>query len=493
MIKNHRVQFNLLFNGFPLFFEFKLKLIKLSYFIHTFVIMSSKVPSSSTKPERRSKLKDLLKISSTVVLDPVKEEKNDRPETEKKVKIKEPESVDEVSTDRVSTDRVPTEKREVIEEEVNKSSSDEDEEESDVFKDITMEELMEEIKGGENTIYMFYHIDGYYKFIEFTSNTSGEKMMIYIPSRFELPINPVYIPSIELSFVDMEKIEEDNERTGSRGLKRYTEVSKLDTIKNLGRKTDDLETDYKEINIKNKGEVNRGLSVLFSQMGRLKLCVNKLNYKLVIKYSPTTKRRFLVVINRSNDVDVYEYSSSKHSGGTANSEGEESTKKQMMIVTDVETYYKNIDEVWTASRKILSSVFSILRKVHLSSFLELKNKMDSFSTRIDKESIKYKGRGRYNSVLRIARDKIRVLEEKNKRLLEKEKQERKHIRDEVKLAFVVDKINRERIKIQMDKDRLFKLCEDIMGNYNEILLKYDTVLFENITLLDRIKENMDLM
>ena len=196
-----------------------------------------------------------------------------------------------------------------------------------------------------NKILRYYSEEGYYKFIEVVSNTDGEKIFIYIPSKYPVKIDPD-IPYTEINIISSD--DDIDIKPTSKELESYTEI-KIDGLEsppNLFLDTEEADNlvQYKTINLNTIDSVKEYIKDANSQLERFKLCTTGVKYKFGILTSSV-----LSIINRHNEVNHFYIKSPL-----------KNVYKELCIVIDLENYYNKIDSSSPEIRKIYISFFSIL-------------------------------------------------------------------------------------------------------------------------------------
>jgi hypothetical protein len=193
---------------------------------------------------------------------------------------------------------------------------------------------------GYNDVSYFTEND-YCCFIEVASEKTSISFVVYLPSKYKLKMvseNNVY---------PMKLLDLDNANTD------ITENVYGDGVINIPPTEKDemnehLETLYKkDITLKNMNDSdNKELLSIHSQLNRLKLCTQRISYKISIIY-----KNFFSVIRRDDTVECYQI---KHFP--------RNPMKKMYIVVDLDTLYKKPEQIDFDISTVQSEISKLLER-----------------------------------------------------------------------------------------------------------------------------------
>lgn len=417
-------------------------------------------------------------------------EKREREEKERQDKEKKEKENREEEDRNQDEDKENKERNKEYKENKERDKDDNRDKRKEELKKYTIERLIEFISKDNKPINL-YSEDGLYKFIEVLSEDLGEKILIYIPSKYPIFNSPKY-PSLQLSVVSEEQYEY---HPSSNQLREYTEIKLGDeTIEEqlLDKDEADRLVDYRDIDLDNehKKYIKNLIRQSHSQLERLSLCTQKIKYKLGI-----LSEDVLSVINRHNDINHFMISDELKfrvkNGGGDNISGIRG--KELCIVVDLESYYNKLTTFNNDIRKIYVHLFTILNRVHTKELNELNTKLNLFIPIVENARNKYKKHQEYLDILNQTTNKINIA---NKKILELEEliPKIKYSNDnEVSKSFKTEKTSKELETIKIIRDKSIKLYIDIKNTYNIGLLNYDSALMNSLLSLDNLINNFSFL
>ncbi len=320
-------------------------------------------------------------------------------------------------------------------------------------------------------IIQLYSSNGYYKYIEILSKLDGEKLFIYIQSKYKIPLSSQY-PSFEIKDIDdpsdKSLIEDIEEETGKILSSKYSK--------------DDVDYNDNEMGkLGKKWDNQRNLIYFSRQLKRLRLCLGKegKSYKLLIKHG-IGRSKYFSLINRKDEIEHFHFidKNSTH------------PIKEFTIMTDLEEFYRNVDDISLHLKIISKSIYNTLKKVHLASFTEIKTKMEKYISKSEEEIKKYKDISQYLNILNLISEKIEKFIKKEEDIyLELQAERDRYSTNEVRRAHRIGSIEKKLESVKIKKEELIKLKINAKITYDLGMLDIDNILFENTLLMDRILEN----
>lgn len=369
--------------------------------------------------------------------------------------------------------------------------SDKDEKRSEELRKYTIEKLIQFISK-DNKPLQLYSEDGVYKFIEVLTQEVGEKILIYIPSKYPIACSIQY-PSLELKVISQEK---ENERPSSADLRGYAEIRLGDeSIEEqlLDKDEADRLIDYRDIDLDqdSKKNIKTHIHKTHAQLERLSLCTNKIKYKFGV-----ITKRVLSVINRHNDINhfiivdnlSYRLNNEKEKKDEKEGKGK-AINDDLCIVVDLESYYNKLTSFNEDIRKTYVNLFSIFNKVHAKEITELSTKLSVLSSVIPKLTNSYKEHQQFLEMLNNATNKI-ISFNKQIKALEEESMKIQYSNDtDASKAFKKEQLNKDIEKLQNHKERSIKLYIEIKNKYSVGMLNYDHVLINDLLLIKQLTDS----
>jgi hypothetical protein len=358
--------------------------------------------------------------------------------------------------------------------------------EEENLKKYTIEKLIEFISKDNKPIQL-YSEDGLYKFIEIMSEDIGEKILIYIPSKYPI-LNSVKYPSLQLTSISEE---ETFKHPSSKQLREYSEI-KLDneTIEEqlLDKDEADRLVGYQDIDIDDKEKIKMFIQISHSQLERFSLCTKRIKYKFGI-----VSKQVLSIINRHNDInhflitDELKFKSENVSKMNEND-------RELCVIVDLESYYNKISSFSSDIRKIYVNLYTILNKVHSKELSELNNKLSLFNPLVSEAINKYKKHQDYLAILNKTTNKISLINKKIKEVDENiPKVKYNDTSNEASKSFQLEKLTKEGENLRVIRSKSIKLYTDIKNTYNNGMLNFDSALMNSLLSLDDLINNFTFL
>lgn len=327
-------------------------------------------------------------------------------------------------------------------------------------------------------------------YLEVLSIASADSFMLYIPSKYEIKMNEgndVYkVKYIEITEDGNIPGDYANEPDNFDLEKTYEEVdiNLSPSTRHNGNMEDHLEENYNHpLSLKNiNKDDTRELREVFRQLRRLKFCVKNLKYKLCIMF-----KDFLCCIRRD---DTFEGYNIRHLKG--------SFEKKLLVSLDLETLYDKIESISTDIKTVREGIYRVLDKnqhkhiINLQKMLEQKNNLAIFS------DIVLRKKTQYSTYLTKLEHLLTDLGHSEKKNIEKLKQiekmypveaSLKGLHSDIEKSHQVSKYETELSRINIIKQEL--ICNIIMvkSKHEDLALKIDNVVFDNLVMVDAIVKN----
>ena len=335
----------------------------------------------------------------------------------------------------------------------------------------------------------FFAIHGLCVYIEVLSIANADSFMLYIPSKYDIKVpggNEVY----KARYID---ITEDGNILGDYAgepdnFDLEKQYDKLDI--DLGPDThhDDMEGHLEEnynhpLSLKDISKDDTlKLREVFRQLRRLKFCVQSIKYKLCIMF-----RDYICCIRRD---DTFEGFVIRNLRGPP--------EMKLMVSLDLETLYEKIDSVAIDIKTVREGVYNVLDKNqgkhirNLQKILEQKNNLTAFSDVVLKKKTQYAVYLRHLEVL------LANLGQSEKRNIEKlmeieEKYGReaslKGLHTDIERTHQVSKYETELYRINTLKQEIIRNILMVKAKHENLALKVDVLVFDNIVMMDAILKN----
>lgn len=323
----------------------------------------------------------------------------------------------------------------------------------------------------------FYRYDGQCIFIEIVSLASGSVSLMYIPSRFTIPIGP----GENVIEVDIYDFEEDAGNYTSNPMKSPDETyGSLDISAAAGADAANfLSQKYKKsIQLSQKGSTDKAmLKDIIRQLSRLQYCVEDLPYYLAI-----TEGAFLCYM-RDSDPDCYIIQ---------NYRGNEARK--LRVVSTLELFYSKgnimdheISEIGKGIQRILDKNLST-HASYLENLVRKKGNMAQFSTLIERKKEEYR------VLIRKYEGLLRNLDIREKNI----KAEKQKFTDSSLSGGLDIDLKNSQVKGNFDrkiqncisvKQQIIDNIIDLRDAMENIGLSADKILYDNSVMMDKIFKN----
>lgn len=230
--------------------------------------------------------------------------------------------------------------------------------------------------------------------------------------------------------------------------------------------------------IKGKRKVSQ--SDMCRQLERLKYCIKGMTHKLALIDSP-----YIVMLNHEDQVEVYE----------CNTLPKEQQK--MVVVVQFKMFYDRIESIDEECDQILQGVYKVLDHNQNSHTKNIKTMLQKKQNIIECSEELSKQKQEYHKYIHQYIDLLDELysHEKNKHhdlmQLSEHVNSKTDLRYDMKRTHQKQKIEKEIKKMDKTRTELVKTIEEIKNQHQHLTLTIDTILFDNIVLLDKIFKNFE--
>lgn len=343
---------------------------------------------------------------------------------------------------------------------------------------LSLSKLCRMIKKKKYAPIRYYSVDGNCVFIHMISLTTGVSAMLYIPSRFEIPIgNDENVT--ELEYYDMEENPESYENDAVKSPEeQYPEIT-VRPSENVSAKEHLTDKYKRSITIQSGAKKNLPeLKGIVRQLERLQLCVNGLPYHLVI-----VQDGYLGFI-REGETDTYSF---KNFSGLC--------PRSLSVATTLPEFHEKGLEINDEISQVSKGIRKILDKnlaghaTFLEDLVQRQGNLMAFTALIQKKKQEY-----YNLIGSYERLLENVIREED-RISTGFRQA------ELIIGDGIDKqLERSQLKSKIDTRlndcaSLKKSILDQLSHLNHglegITLSSDKILYDNSVMMDKIFKNFD--
>jgi hypothetical protein len=329
----------------------------------------------------------------------------------------------------------------------------------------------------------YFKYEGNCIFLEIVSLITGTASMLYVPSRFTIPISSGE-NIIELDILDIDDLDTDayNQNPMIHPSDTYNSVDVIPSNENSDTE-ELLQLKYKKaIEIKS-GKTNNYfiLKNIMRQLKRLQYCVDDLPYDLIIY-----QENYLVYM-RNNDPDCYIIKDRRNFVNNRN----------LRVVTTLDLLYERSGSMDDETVQIVDGIQKILDKnmtshaKFLDRLISRKGNLLNFSKLINKKKVDYN-----------------VLIKKYKTLLQKLDLEEKNIKaekkkfDDLNNSGFDSELNRSQIRATFErklhhcftvKKKIIDILIIIQSASESLSLQADKIFYDNSIMIDKIFKNFDIL
>lgn len=324
-----------------------------------------------------------------------------------------------------------------------------------------------------------YTVDGICIFLNVFSEETGDDLIVSIPSEYAMPVSD----GIEL--VLFSDIDPEGDYTKMINKGPYQEM-RINGLEDDGLYLDPSEVDrlmeqYQAIDIDSeKAETLKSNMCHFKkQLDRLKTCTNNIKYKLCILSDCC-----LCTITRLNTIECYAVKGCIPS---------EKLSKDLLISIDLESFHNKMETVHLDITKVYKNLYMVLNKAHDRQSSVIDSRLRQYIG--VQESIKktYAKKIKFEEAIETMEKDLRSLKLQELVLIKKidnvRNQNDTHMSKTANKSFNLDHLNNEYTKLLELKDETVVWLSKMKKDFNDFLLVFDQVTFDNIILFSKASDN----
>ncbi len=324
-----------------------------------------------------------------------------------------------------------------------------------------------------------YTVNNTCVFLKIFSEESGDDLILSIPPEYAMPVSG----GIEIVFFSDIDPEGDYSKIIHKG--PYQEL-KINGLEDDGLYLDPSEVDrimeqYQAIDIDSeKVETLKSSMCQFKkQLERLKTCTNGIKYKLSI-----LSEYCLCTITRLNTVECYAVKGCIPT---------DKMDKDLLISIDLESFYDKMDTVHLDITKVYKNLYMVLNKAHERQSSVIDSRLRQYVG--VQESIKktYAKKINFEKAINTLEKDLKNLKTEEISLVKKIDKVRNlnetHISKTVNKSFNLSHLMEEYNKLLELKDDTVILLSKMKKDFNDFVLRFDEVTFDNILLFNKASDN----
>jgi hypothetical protein len=319
------------------------------------------------------------------------------------------------------------------------------------------------------------------------SKQTGEWVMLLIPKKFTIKVPP---SSDTITTVILERTDLSAKRMKLPAppiSSVYKPIHGLIELEDGDRFADPLEADklmsqYQSIDLESdKSDLYRDhLFHLKDTLHRLRICITNLKCKLCMLCSTC-----FCTITSKNDIDMFLI---KNSYPTETIENQE-----LFVCCDLEFFYTRMGVIHNDVSKIYSRLRAILEDANTNQLTMFGGKLHQFQTILMKLDSKHQKRNKYLDDILALKQIISQADLELKRLeKDVEYYSRKktiNIQEEAHVSTRLAELRKEDQQLRKYREDAFIHLYELHREYNNFMMQYNSILTENITMLDTITSN----
>jgi len=213
------------------------------------------------------------------------------------------------------------------------------------------------------------------------------------------------------------------------------------------------------------------------QIRRLKYCMRGMAHKLAIMNAP-----YLGILDDQNKISIYHSDLLKRDGVL-----------KLYVVVDFKMFYDRIDVLDQECTQIFKGIFQVLNNnqdIHSKNIKRIMAKQETIFEQSDfLQTCKEKFSNYITQYTELLGDLYKYEADKTEELTQAQTVEPANIHHDMKQNHKKTKLEKELHLMQSSKKELIKALVEVKSKREDLALTIDTILFDNIVMLDKIFKN----
>jgi hypothetical protein len=339
----------------------------------------------------------------------------------------------------------------------------------------------------------YFIIHKYCAFIEVVNTNTSSTFMLSIPSKYKFKLKENdYVFNLKIIDIESDNLPAEDYAKEPDNLemeKKYVEVELTNKLlrnnENIeGNISGYLEEGYKRnISLKELTKEDKSdIKDIVRQVKRLKYCVQSIGYKLVIFYI-----NYLCVLDRDDSIECFFIKKMN-----------KINSRRLLISIDLELFYENMNRLEQDISDVENGIYRVFDKnqenhiKNLSKLLEEQIHITQYTKNIILKRKEYSDYiNKFNSLLTHLNISENSLLEKNDNLnLDHSKS---NIYTNAGMIHKKSKIEDDLNDLNNVKSNILKNIKDIKNRQEDMLLKVDKIMFDNLVMMASIMKNIDTL
>lgn len=327
-----------------------------------------------------------------------------------------------------------------------------------------------------------FSVDNLCAYILIRSNSNGDSLIISVPFKYSIPkvansyeLTQFSSGNAEERLIQTKDGESNYKNLSISGLEDDAQHLDPDEVDRLIDQYEAIDLDGEKIEL-----LKDHISLCKRQLDRLKFCTSNIKYKLCI----LTDTCF-GIINRSNIVETYILKKGIPSKNFSD--------KDIYFVLDLENFYEKSDTIHSDLSRVQSNLYTILGKAHQSQTSVISSHIRQYAQVESNLQSRYNKRDKYTAVIKQLISNLHSMQAEEKVLHKKIEHANKNkelsVAQDPSTTFQASKLQEDLTKIQQLQEGSITALAEIKNEYNNFVLEFDSILFDNIKLFNRITRN----
>lgn len=354
---------------------------------------------------------------------------------------------------------------------------------------LSLNKLEKVLSANGYIIRTFFIAQEYCVYIEIVSINTADVCIVSIPKDFKFRVEHAS-NTYKISYINIEDSNTIEDYAGN--LNEGDIENKYDEI-DIQIQSDVMDNDIEEqlqesykryISLQDLSVEDKTLvKDMFRQLKRLKYCVQNIPYKLVIIHNS-----YMCILNPNDNIHCFRI---KHYS--------ESTLRRVLVMVDLELFYKNIKTTCNNISAIRQGIFKVLDKNHitqsqyLEKLLQEKNNIALYSIGAKTNKVKYDNyTSKLTHLLQNTTDNERVILEQlyhNQRSNEPNNASYEGIHGDISDINRKAQLDTRLRRIRKVKQDIIQKLMDITDRHEHMYLMFDKILYDNIVMMDKLMKN----
>lgn len=333
-------------------------------------------------------------------------------------------------------------------------------------------------------------------FIKVHCESIGEDILIYFPSKFNVPgetgLASIDIVPYDLTDKDLLSLQQTEEKETQ---ENYTELQ-IDDLKDSGSFADE---NYKPLSIdSNREYLLRKAMVRYSnQLNKFRNCTVHIKYKFAILTNDT-----LCVINRYNETECYLI---KNTGTPliqniidSKTDSVVPIGHELYVLIDLPSFYEKINTIPDDLIKVHKNFYATLSRAHTKQTALTEHRFKNYQLIVSKMTSEYTRNGKYLEMMASLTKSLEKSVEQEEMLLQKQKivsqgneEANKTMSKDTERSFKLSKNEQELSRVREVKAKTSKLLHEIKTRYHSFLITFDSAITETCANLKQVEESMN--